>query len=39
MLDKDFNWCYNHENLFREWLDCIYMRIDEFDLDNATIFN
>ena len=24
MLDKDFNWCYNHENLFREWLRCIY---------------
>ena len=20
MLDKDFYWCYNHENLFRKWL-------------------
>ena len=39
MLDKDFNWCFNHENLFREWLNRIYMRIDEFDLDNATIFS
>ena len=21
MLDKDFNWCFNHENLFRKWLE------------------
>ena len=39
MLDKDFNWCYNHENLFREWLNLIYKRIDYYDMDNATIFD
>ncbi|MDD7692189.1 MAG: hypothetical protein PT953_05825 [Prevotella sp.] len=39
MLDKDYYWCYNHENLFREWLTYIYKRIDYYDMDNATIFD
>ena len=39
MLDKDFNWCFNHENLFREWLTYIYDRINYYDMDNATIFD
>ena len=39
MLDKDFYWCYNHEYLFRQWLKCIYTRIDYYDLDDATIFD
>ena len=37
MLDKDFNWCFNHENLFRYWLECIYKRIDYYDMDNDSI--
>ena len=40
MLDKDFDWCYNHENLFREWLHYIYNnRIDYSDLDNDSILS
>ena len=39
MKKRNFYWCYNHENLFREWLDYIYYNIDYYDLDNATIFD
>ena len=43
MLDKDFNWCFNHENLFRKWLGCIHnMHLqlnDIFPLDSSSDSN
>ena len=39
MLDKDFDWCFNHENLFRDWLYFRYDCIHSNELDPATIFD
>ena len=43
MIDKDFYWCYNHENLFREWFNIIYCSAyrNNFDLmlDKDIIFD
>ena len=42
MLDKDFYWCYNHESLYRWWLNCICIihksHVDE-SLDSDSIFS
>ena len=42
MLDKDFNWCFNHESLYRWWLNCICIihksHVDE-SLDSDSIFS
>ena len=41
MEERDFDWCYNHENLFREWLHRIYDNhiYDLSDLDSDSIFD
>ena len=41
MEERDFDWCYNHENLFREWLHRIYDNhiYDLSDLDSGSIFD
>lgn len=39
MEERDFEWCFEHENLFRQWLDYIYYHIDYYDMDNDSILS